>query len=96
MRSISNFRRSPCPPAAKRRGPPSRSTADPDRHAVRAEGHSGRPGGHSHHTGILNGKLRGFYLSKANGRNYAVTQFDSTDARRALPSYDEPAFKATF
>ena len=46
--------------------------------------------------GILNNKLRGFYLSKAEGRRYAVTQFESTDARRAFPSFDEPAFKATF
>ena len=49
-----------------------------------------------HYTGILNNKLRGFYLSKGDHRNYAVTQFESTDARRAFPSFDEPAFKATF
>jgi aminopeptidase N len=48
------------------------------------------------YTGILNDKLRGFYLSKAEGRRYAVTQFESTDARRAFPSFDEPGFKATF
>lgn len=48
------------------------------------------------YTGILNNKLRGFYLSKTKRRNYAVTQFESTDARRAFPSFDEPAFKATF
>jgi aminopeptidase N len=47
-------------------------------------------------TGILNDKLRGFYLSKTSTRNYAVTQFESTDARRAFPSFDEPALKATF
>ncbi len=47
-------------------------------------------------TGILNDKLRGFYLSKTEKRNYAVTQFESTDARRAFPSFDEPALKATF
>lgn len=48
------------------------------------------------YTGILNNELRGFYLSKTARRNYAVTQFESTDARRAFPSFDEPALKATF
>ncbi len=47
-------------------------------------------------TGILNDKLHGFYISKTKARSYAVTQFESTDARRAFPSFDEPAFKATF
>src|SRR5436305_2533540 len=46
--------------------------------------------------GILNGDLRGFYLSKANGRKYAVSQMEPTDARRAFPSFDEPAYKAPF
>ena len=48
------------------------------------------------YTGILNNELRGFYLSKTERRNYAVTQFEATDARRAFPSFDEPALKATF
>ncbi len=48
------------------------------------------------YTGILNDQLRGFYLSKTAKRSYAVTQFESTDARRAFPSFDEPASKATF
>jgi aminopeptidase N len=48
------------------------------------------------YTGILNGELRGFYLSKTARRNYAVTQFEPTDARRAFPSFDEPAMKASF
>ncbi len=48
------------------------------------------------YTGILNNQLRGFYLSKTAKHNYAVTQFEATDARRAFPSFDEPAFKATF
>src|ERR1700712_5005288 len=48
------------------------------------------------YAGILNDKLHGFYLSKTKARNYAVTQFESTDARRAFPSFDEPALKATF
>jgi len=48
------------------------------------------------YTGILNDQLRGFYLSKSKTRSYATTQFENTDARRAFPSFDEPAFKATF
>jgi aminopeptidase N len=48
------------------------------------------------YTGILNNELRGFYLSKTDRRNYAVTQFEPTDARRAFPSFDEPAFKASY
>jgi aminopeptidase N len=47
-------------------------------------------------TGILNDQLRGFYLSTANGKKYAVTQLEATDARRTFPGFDEPAFKATF
>ena len=46
--------------------------------------------------GILNDKLRGFYLSKTKLRRYGVTQFEATDARRAFPCFDEPALKATF
>jgi len=39
------------------------------------------------YSGTLNDKLRGFYLSKTDRRNYAVTQFESTDARRAFPRF---------
>src|SRR5688572_20549162 len=38
------------------------------------------------YTGVLNDKLRGFYRSAANGRTYAVSQMEATDARRAFPS----------
>ena len=51
---------------------------------------------HIRYTGILNGQLRGLYLSKANNRKYAITQLENTDARRMYPSFDEPSYKATF
>jgi aminopeptidase N len=51
---------------------------------------------HIRYTGTLNGQLRGLYLSKANNRKYAVSQLENTDARRMYPSFDEPAYKATF
>ncbi len=51
---------------------------------------------HIEFSGTLNDQLRGFYLSKSEKRNYAVTQMEPTDARHAFPSFDEPAMKATF
>jgi aminopeptidase N len=51
---------------------------------------------HIAYSGILNDKLRGFYLSTEKDQRYAVTQFEATDARRAFPSFDEPSYKATF
>lgn len=49
------------------------------------------------YTGILNHDLRGFYIGKQdNGERYAATQLEATDARRAFPCFDEPAYKATF
>ncbi|MBT5117844.1 MAG: M1 family peptidase, partial [Actinobacteria bacterium] len=51
-------------------------------------------------SGILNDRLRGFYRSTLNieGQDHTVatTQFQSTDARRCFPCFDEPDFKATF
>src|SRR5438270_1148483 len=52
---------------------------------------------HITYTGILSSEMRGLYLGKDDqGRKYAATQFESTDARRAYPSFDEPDYKATF
>ncbi len=52
---------------------------------------------HITYAGTLNSEMRGFYLGKDDqGRKYAATQFEATDARRAYPSFDEPAYKATF
>jgi puromycin-sensitive aminopeptidase len=56
---------------------------------------------HIKFSGQLNDKLRGLYRSKyraADGSDQwlAVTQFESSDARRAFPCWDEPDFKASF
>ncbi|MBM4254854.1 MAG: M1 family metallopeptidase [Deltaproteobacteria bacterium] len=56
---------------------------------------------HLRFAGTLNDKLHGFYRSTykdANGqeKTLASTQFESTDARRAFPCWDEPAAKAIF
>jgi len=51
-------------------------------------------------TGVLNNRLRGFYRSTlmldGTEHTIATTQFQSTDARRAFPCFDEPDLKATF
>ncbi len=52
-------------------------------------------------TGILNDQLHGFYRSTFTDpsgvkHTIATTQFENTDARRAFPCWDEPAFKATY
>jgi puromycin-sensitive aminopeptidase len=52
-------------------------------------------------TGILNDQLHGFYRSTFTDpsgvkQTIATTQFENTDARRAFPCWDEPAFKATY
>jgi puromycin-sensitive aminopeptidase len=52
-------------------------------------------------TGVLNDQLEGFYLSTYEdvhgvSHRIATTQFEATDARKAFPCWDEPAFKATY
>src|SRR5262245_60205688 len=52
-------------------------------------------------SGLLNDKLHGFYRSTYKGADghdkpLASTQFESTDARRAFPCWDEPEFKAVY
>jgi puromycin-sensitive aminopeptidase len=52
-------------------------------------------------TGTLNDQLRGFYRSTYTGldgetQTIATTQFESVDARRAFPCWDEPDRKAVF
>lgn len=53
------------------------------------------------YTGVLNDQLAGFYRSKyvtadGSAKYMAVTQFEATDCRRAMPCVDEPAAKAIF
>jgi aminopeptidase N len=75
-------------------------TLDPDKDTATLTVPQTMPNGEAsiaiRYTGRLNDQLRGFYLSRANGRDYAITQLEPTDARRAFPSFDEPAMKATF
>ena len=54
-----------------------------------------------HFTGAINDSNAGFYrceyLDRQGTQRYGgVTQFESTDARKALPCFDEPGFKSTF
>lgn len=40
--------------------------------------------------------LAGLYRVEDNGRFYAYTQFEATDARRAFPCFDDPSFKTPY
>ncbi|KAL5636049.1 hypothetical protein ACGC1H_004760 [Rhizoctonia solani] len=50
--------------------------------------------------GKLTGSMLGYYYSSAQHegkpRNYTLTQFEPTAARRAFPCWDEPALKAAY
>ncbi len=50
--------------------------------------------------GEINNKMAGFYRSRylldGKEKHIAVTQFEESDARRAIPCFDHPARKATF
>ncbi|BFZ53691.1 hypothetical protein PYCC9005_000721 [Savitreella phatthalungensis] len=52
--------------------------------------------------GLINHNMHGFYRSEytdvgsSEVKHQFSTQFESTDARRAFPCFDEPALKATF
>jgi aminopeptidase N len=76
-------------------------TAEKDKEMVVLTVEKSLPAGaaaiHITYSGILNDEMRGLYLGKDDhGRKYAASQFEATDARRAFPSFDEPAYKATF
>ena len=56
---------------------------------------------HVQFVGTLNDHLAGFYRSsyrdaKGDKKYMATTQMEATDARRAIPCFDEPALKAQF
>lgn len=56
---------------------------------------------HLRFAGTLSDQMRGFYRStyvdgRGATRTVAATQFESTDARRAFPCWDEPDLKAVF
>ena len=46
--------------------------------------------------GKVNTSSDGMYLSSFEGRNYIFTQFEDMHARKAFPSFDEPAFKIPY
>jgi len=53
-----------------------------------------------HYSGKINDEPQGLYVDRyttaAGEKKLLVTQFEATDARRMLPSWDEPVFRASF
>lgn len=91
--------------ASGQRRPITEVTLHPEQERVRLGLGAPVPAGayrlHLTFEGILNDKLHGFYRSTfhdAQGTEHviATTQFETTDARRAFPCFDEPDFKAVF
>ncbi|MGH2635860.1 MAG: M1 family metallopeptidase, partial [Actinomycetota bacterium] len=80
-----------------------RMDEDAERAHVRLDGEA-EPGEwilHLEFAGRLSERMRGFYRSTYRAedggtRTIATTQFESTDARRAFPCWDEPDLKAVF
>ena len=87
---------------------PATATFDPELERVTLSVGQELPEGpatlHVRYTGIYNAQLVGFYKSTftrtddegSTEHTLAVTQFESTHARRCFPCFDEPAFKAVF
>jgi alanyl aminopeptidase len=51
---------------------------------------------HVEYEGAFGDRQEGLFRVAKDGAHYAFTQFEPTFARRAFPSFDEPAFKAPF